>query len=226
MSEAPTLLDQDGRASIATIFLLSHHALRRDAALFTRALGSLTAADRRRARVLGEEWRAYREALHAHHHEEDAHVFPPMRDEHPELAQILDRLGAEHRRIDPMIERGERAFEQLTERAAEASAALAELTAVLAPHFASEEEHVVPLLRGQRDFPAAADEAQLTLFVDGFARNSHGVAPEVLVQLDAMLPGDVLARLPAARSAYDARWKTIWGAAGSGASRTAIPDWL
>ncbi|MGA4995761.1 hemerythrin domain-containing protein [Nonomuraea bangladeshensis] len=40
---------------------------------------------------------AFCDALHAHHEGEDATLFPHLAAGHPDLAEVLRRLGAEHR---------------------------------------------------------------------------------------------------------------------------------
>jgi len=52
----------------------------------------------------------------------------------------------------------------------------------------------------------------------------HGIAPEVLQQVERMLPDALVARLPAARAAFDARCERVWGSARAGAARTPIPN--
>jgi hypothetical protein len=64
------------------------------------------------------------------------------------------------------------------------------------------------------------------MYAQGFAWGSHGVAPPVLERVYAMLPEVVSGRLPAARAAFQARCQRVWGSATTGASLTAIPDWL
>jgi len=60
----------------------------------------------------------------------------------------------------------------------------------------------------------------------GFSWGMHGVAPEVLSALDAMLPDALKTRLPAARAAFAARSERVWGTARAGAARTPIPDFV
>jgi hypothetical protein len=223
---APNLLNDDGNASFATALMMSHHGFRRDLARFARALQALAGGgDNGKVAALREEWRRYRDAIHGHHTAEDQGVFPQLRGQQPSLAATLDQLSADHRRIDPLLERGDRAFAQLP-ATAEAAAVVAELSSLLDPHLAIEEAQVVPHLREARQFPPPTTEAELQLYADGFAWACDGVAPEVVERLYAMLPESLTSRLPAARAAYEARSQGVWGASAPGRSRTAIPDWL
>ena len=52
----------------------------------------------------------------------------------------------------------------------------------------------------------------------------QGIAPDVLEKVSAMLPAALVARIPAARVAFDARCERVWGSAKGGAARTPIPD--
>ena len=223
---APALLNDDGSASIATALMMSHHGFRRDLALFAQALRQVVAADGARLGALREEWKGLCEKLHGHHQAEDTGIFPHMKAEHPELTAIVDRLTADHHRIDPMLEAGERAFAQLPETKAAAAAVVAELADLLDVHLATEEAEVIPHLRPAKEFPPPANETELGFYVQGFAWASHGIAPDILQRLHAMLPAALTERLPAARVAYEARCQQVWGTAKSGASRTPIPDWL
>ena len=78
---------------MATAFLSSHHGLRRDIRLFAGALGRVLAGDTSRVEALREEWKRYRETLHGHHVMEDTALFPIIKQQHPELAEVL-RLGS------------------------------------------------------------------------------------------------------------------------------------
>jgi hypothetical protein len=234
-AQGPSLLDDAGAASIATAFMLSHHGFRRDLALFAAALARLGRegdgpAAAARGATLAAEWSAFCDKLHGHHVVEDQNMFPGFRAQHPRLQATIDRLGADHRRIDPLLDEGRRAFAGLppVDAATRVVAGIiANLRALLDEHLALEEAEVVPLLRAASGFPPPASDADVDLYAQGFAWACQGIAPEVLARLDDILPAPVRARLPAARTVYDAHFHELWGAdARSGQSRTAIPDWL
>jgi len=221
MSSPPNLLNDDGSASMATMFMMSHHAFRRDLGRFAKALRGL-GGNAARASALREEWTKFRGALHGHHHVEDTGMFPSMRQQHPEQASIIDGLAADHRKIDPLLERGEAAFAKLPDTA-EALAVVTELTQLLTPHLATEEAELIPHIRGAKEFPAPPDEAMASMYAEGFAWSSHGIAPDIVAKVFEMLPPILASRLPAAVSAFEARCEKVWGSAQAGATRTSIP---
>jgi hypothetical protein len=223
---APHLLNDDGTASIATAFMMSHHGLRRDLALFARTLAQPSTWQPDTAAHLKEAWTNYRKVLHGHHGAEDGGMFPNFRAMKPELVPVIDKLSADHRQIDPLLEEGDRAFAQLPDTRA-AAAAVSHLWHLLGPHLRIEEETIVPLLRDAKAFPPPASAEEAEMYVQGFAWSSHGIAPEVLEKMYRMLPPELAARMPAARAAYQQQHDRVWGpGAPSGTSHTCVPDWL
>jgi len=220
------LLNDDGSASMATALLMSHHAFRRDIARFEVALRGRTELDAAHAAVLTEEWTQYHAALHGHHQIEDTAMFPGMRTQHPDLGPIFDRLSADHRQIDPLLELGDRAFASVGTAPTAAAGVVAELSALLDRHLTLEEAHVVQFLRDAKGFPPPASPAELDLYAGGFAWSSDGIAPEVLAKLDEMLPPGLVERLPTAREAFATRRVRVWGNLPVGAAVTSIPDAL
>jgi hypothetical protein len=209
---------------MATRFLTSHHGFRRDIALFASALATPVEADR--AHALHDEWKKYCEKLHGHHTVEDQNIFPGLKAQHASLAAVIDQLGADHRRIDPLLGEGDRAFAELPGSTRAAAAVVTQLSALLDRHLALEEEHIVPFLRDARQFPPPASDAEAQMYAEGFAWSLHGIAPVVTGGICALLPEILLAKLPAARAAFEARCQHLWGASKTGASLTAVPDWL
>ena len=220
---APNLLDDDGAASMATMLLMSHHAFRRDLARFASALAKVDAGDTSRAAAVAEEWKFWRGALHGHHMMEDANIFPSFRAAEPSLGPLLDRLSAEHHRIDPLLEQGDRAFPALPSAAA-AMQVVSALRELLLPHLAAEETGVVPLLRAAKTFPPPPSDADAAMYADGFAWSTHGIAEDVLARVAEMLPPAVLSRLPAARERFEARCDRTWGPLRAITSRTSVPQ--
>jgi hemerythrin-like domain-containing protein len=223
MATPPNLLNDDGSASMATMFMMSHHGLRRDLYRFERALADGAPLDDARAQALREEWQSYRQTLHGHHHVEDSAMFPNMRAQSPQLAACIDGLTAQHQQIDPLLARGDDAFAALP-NTAPALAVVRELSQLLEPHLATEEENLVPLIRQARAFPGPSTDAEADMYAQGFAWSSHGIAPDIVEKVDALLPEILTSRLPAARSAFEARCVRAWGTARAGAARTPIPD--
>jgi hypothetical protein len=223
MAQAPNLLNDDGSASMATAMMMSHHAFRRDLARFTKALTGLDPADRVRITALQEEWTSYRGGLHGHHQMEDHGIFPGIAAEHASAAKVIEGLGADHKAIDPLLERGDGAFAALPDKE-EALAVVRELVRLLTPHLATEEEHVIPFLRGAKSFPTPGTDAEADMYAKGFSWAMHGIAPEVLDKLALMLPDALKSRLPNARAEFDARCVRAWGSADCGAATTPIPN--
>lgn len=222
---APRLLNDDGGASMATVLLMAHHGFRRDIALFRLALRRITEGDSSTVSALQEEWKSYRGSLHGHHEIEDQRIFAHLSGTQPELAEAIAGLSSDHRRIDPLLERGDRAFDHVPAND-DAASVVSELSALLDAHLATEEARVVPFLRDATEFPPPATEAEVEIFAQGFAWSCHGVAPQVIEAVYAMLTPALTSRLPAARAAFEQRCVRVWGSARTGASRTAIPDWL
>lgn len=222
MASPPNLLNDDGSASMATMFMMSHHGFRRDLARFVRAL-SQPAAEQRTA-ALQQEWRFFHGALHGHHQMEDNGIFAGMKAQNPDLAGCIEGLAQDHRRIDPLLERGDAAFAQLPQASADALAVVRELQSLLDPHLATEESQIAPQLRGAKHFPAPGSDAELELYAQGFAWSTQGIAPQVVEQVFLMLPAQLVERLPAARAAFDARCEQTWGSAQAGSATTPIPN--
>lgn len=222
MPNPPSLLNDDGSASMATLLMLSHHAFRRDLLRFATALERVAGGDTSRVEALRDEWRHFHGALHGHHHIEDTAMFPGMRAQNPALASCIDGLAADHRKIDPLLEDGDRAFGQLPQ-AAGAQAVVRELQRLLDAHLATEEAELVPHIRPAKEFPTPPDEAAAEMYAQGFAWSSHGIAPDVLEKVNALLPPILTSRLPAARAAFEERCQKVWGTTAAGSARTPIP---
>ena len=215
---ATPLLNDDGTASIATFLMCSHHGFRRDVACFATALADPTRTD-----GVHEEWTRFRAALHGHHTIEDTAMFPDMRAKHPDLASAFDKLDGHHRAIDPLLERGDQLFADLATHRAAACDLIATLATLLAEHLDAEEPVIVPHLRGVKDFPLPPGDDILAMYADGFAWSSAGIADSVLAQVFALLPRPLVARIPAARAAFDERSRRVWGFVHEPASVTSVP---
>jgi hypothetical protein len=222
MSSPPNLLNDDGSASMATLLMLSHHAFRRDLGRFAKALERVAGGDTSRVEALREEWKNFHAALHGHHHIEDTAMFPGMRAQNAELGSCIDGLAADHRKIDPLLEEGDRAFAQLP-LATGARAVVAELQRLLDPHLATEEAELVPHIRPAKEFPTPPDDAAAEMYAQGFAWSMQGIAPDVLEKVQGLLPPILTSRIPAARAAFAERCEKVWGTAAAGSARTPIP---
>lgn len=223
MATPPHLLNEDGSASMATMFMMSHHGLRRDLARFERALDEREPLSEVRARALQEEWQSFHATLHGHHQQEDKAMFPNLLKQNGGLAEHIESLALQHRAIDPLLAMGDAAFAELP-RTANALSLVRELRSLLEEHLAMEEAQLVPLIREAKAFPGPSSAAEADMYAQGFAWSSHGIAPDILQKVYALLPELLTSRLPAAQSAFDARCERVWGTAKAGASRTPIPD--
>jgi hypothetical protein len=89
--------------------------------------------------------------VHSHHGHEDAWLFPAMRASAPDLAAVVDKLEADHRRVSDLLDAVEGAANQLegpddvTVRPLLVGA-LDELSRHLLEHLAYEEEVLAPVL--------------------------------------------------------------------------------
>jgi hemerythrin-like domain-containing protein len=223
MSQAPNLLNDDGSASMATLLMMSHHAFRLGLARFAKALENVARGDVSRVEALREEWTWLHNALHGHHQSEDNGVFPNLAKEHESVRATIEKLGADHRLIDPLLEEGDQAFAELPKTEG-ASAVVRQLRELLAPHLATEEAEIIPFLRDAKSFPEPPNDEATAMYAQGFAWAMHGIAPDVLDRVHAMLPAALTTRLPDARAAFSARCERVWGTAKAGAARTPIPD--
>ena len=224
MANAPNLLNDDGTASMATAFLSAHHGFRRDIRLFAGALGRVLGGNTSSVDALRDEWKRYRDTLHGHHVMEDTALFPGLKAQHPELAEVIDGLLADHRKIDPLLEEGDRAFAELATQVRPAVRVVGSLGGLLHSHLETEEKHIVPFIREAKEFPPPASEAEQEMYAQGFAWSSHGVAQDVLDKLYELLSPEVRAKLPDARAAFAKRCDAVWGTSVAGAARTSIPD--
>jgi hypothetical protein len=159
----PDLLDEHGRPTPATTFLLVHRALRRDLVLLRAAAAAASEPDDGQVGWVLERWGVFRRVLTDHHRSEDERLFPALRAAEPGLGPVLAVLDAEHAGLDAALDRAEAALDALPAGAGEAAAEIAVLARDLDAHLAREEEHLVPvMLRGGGGPPAGGggpDEA-------------------------------------------------------------------
>jgi hypothetical protein len=214
-----TLLNDDGTASMATMIMSSHHGFRRDAACFAAAL-----AAGRPAAVLAEEWAGFRGGLHHHHTVEDTTIFPDLLTKHPELGGAIEQLHAQHQAIDPLLDAGDTLFAALDGDRTAARELVATLERLLDEHLETEERAIIPHLRDDKTFPLPPGDEVIAMFAEGFAWSSAGLSPAVQEKLFAMLPAALVAKIPAARAAYDDRCRRVWGHVHADTSSTSVPS--
>jgi len=94
--------------------------------------------------------------VHGHHRLEDAALFPAIRDAEPDLAPVVDRLEADHRRVAEQLDEVEAAVFALSADDGERSRvvdALNVLAEDLLAHLEREEEGIGPALRRMHRHP-------------------------------------------------------------------------
>jgi hypothetical protein len=173
--------------------------------------------------ALRDEWQSFRHTLHGHHDSEDHGIFPNVLAQSESIRPTIDGLVADHRRIDPLLERGDAAFRELPKQPP-ALAIVRELELLLTPHLATEEREIIPFLRQGKSFPPPPNEEAAALYAQGFAWSMLGIAPEVIEKVQALLPEELCRKLPDARAAFESRCRRVWCALPAGAARTPIPD--
>jgi Hemerythrin HHE cation binding domain/Polyketide cyclase / dehydrase and lipid transport len=128
-----------------------HDALRRDLA---RAIATLSAApypDGARRVALGEHLRWMMSFLHAHHHGEDAGLWPLVRERDPRAVPLADAMEADHALVDPLVDACATAARRYADSASDEArcallASLRDLAEVLLPHLQREEDEMMPLV--------------------------------------------------------------------------------
>ncbi|MFI6711391.1 nitroreductase/quinone reductase family protein [Nonomuraea sp. NPDC050478] len=86
------------------------------------------------------------QGLSHHHTMEDAHMFPHLDEQYPEIADVMARLRREHEEIARLLEELQRLVAgEHTDRAA-VSAEVDRLTAQVEAHLDYEEENLIPIL--------------------------------------------------------------------------------
>ncbi|MFI6500704.1 nitroreductase/quinone reductase family protein [Nonomuraea typhae] len=86
------------------------------------------------------------QGLHVHHSHEDAGLFPAVSAQHPELAEVMDRLRAEHERVAVLLERLQEVISDASADPAEVLAEVERLAEEVERHLDYEEEQLIPLL--------------------------------------------------------------------------------
>ena len=136
-----------------TFYFAIHQAQREAIARYLAAVRGLAEAERRvRGRALARWAKGFRLELDEHHDVEDRFFFPSLRARVPWSAPLLDRLDADHRRLDALLSRWPGAAAALAGPAtpfeparARVQAFAEELCELLQGHLAVEDAEVLPL---------------------------------------------------------------------------------
>lgn len=144
------VLDDHGNPLPTFGFMNAHDAFRRDLPRFAAAAerlgrGDLPAEGRD---ALRHHWSAYRTFLEEHHTTEDTALFPMVAAREPSLKPLLDDLAAQHDELHELLPHISALLDRAAEHgaAAQLQPAFASLARLLEPHFAAEEEHLVPVV--------------------------------------------------------------------------------
>jgi len=128
-----------------------HDALRRDLSRATAALSAAPYPEGDRRAALGSHVVWLMGFLEAHHHGEDAGLWPLVREREPAAAALLDDMEADHEHIAPLVAAcadAARAYGNTDSSGARAAllSALENLTDALLPHLDREEAEVLPIV--------------------------------------------------------------------------------
>jgi hypothetical protein len=128
-----------------------HDALRRDLARAIAALSTPPYPEGARGVAIGEQVDWMMGFLHAHHHGEDAGLWPLVRERDPRAVPLLDAMEADHARVAPLVDACETAVRGYARAASDEArvallGSLERLAAVLLPHLRREEDEAMPLV--------------------------------------------------------------------------------
>ena len=136
-----------------TTYLILHRGMRTDAARLAAAVAAVREPERaQRAAALSRWYAGYRHELHEHHTVEDEIFFPALVERLPVFDSQLDRIEAEHSRLEELLQRTDAMLAGLGDpevdwprAAADATDTAAELSALMRMHLDFEDADVVPL---------------------------------------------------------------------------------
>jgi hypothetical protein len=124
-----------------TGFLLAHKCMRVEYRRLAEVAGQ--PRDAAHQALIEDQIAVTLSMLHHHHTEEDSWLWPTLRQRAPHAVADLDRLEAQHARVDPLIAAAVDTTHPRTQRAG----VLAELHEVINAHLNDEEQVVLPLCR-------------------------------------------------------------------------------
>lgn len=136
-----------------SFFFAVHHHMRADLHRYVEAVSSSTEHDRAERLPALERWaKGFTHELEEHHYVEDTFFFPDMRVRVPAVAPVLDRLEADHRRLDELLAGWPRVCANLADRAVpfeparrDAMRTAEALRDLLLAHLDVEDNDVLPL---------------------------------------------------------------------------------
>lgn len=159
VSTHPTQVSLPGQAAAPEgpcdlwMMYVTHHAYRRDLALFASAAAATPADEQPTWRAMAARWELFGLALHHHHHAEDVALWPLLMERvDAEGRAVLAAMEAEHAEIDPILTAVTAALTRLSGHADEdtRAALVVRLTAGrerLGAHLAHEETEAIALMQ-------------------------------------------------------------------------------
>lgn len=133
-----------------TDYRVIHHCLRIAPHRLAAALVGFAPGDHPRARAIERWWRGYAGEVLAHHTVEDEIFFPRLVERVPTAAGHLDRIDADHHRLDELMDAAGAAMVRLAasadpEDAQSAAVVVLELAELMDRHLDFEDADLVPL---------------------------------------------------------------------------------
>jgi hemerythrin-like domain-containing protein len=128
-----------------------HDALRRDLNRAIRVLSKAPFPQAAQRSAIGEHISWMMQFLHAHHHGEDAGLWPLVQTRNPAAAPLLEAMEADHARVAPLIDEVDRAARGYASESSDENRtglrdALMRLSELLLPHLEREENEMMPLV--------------------------------------------------------------------------------
>jgi hemerythrin-like domain-containing protein len=180
-----------------TFYLALHAKMRLDTTRYVAAVEATTEHDHRRRDALARWAHGFVDELLEHHQAEDTFLFPDLARRVPAARSTLDRLDADHRILDDLLERWQAAAAQVADRQTNFTESRAALLATsvdlrdhLATHLSVEDADIIPLF--VRHYSVAEYEAVQGAAVQAARR--QGVTFYVPWIVDA-LEGEARAKL-------------------------------
>jgi hemerythrin-like domain-containing protein len=128
-----------------------HDALRRDLNRAIRVLSKAPFPQAAQRSAIGEHISWMMQFLHAHHHGEDAGLWPLVQTRNPAAAPLLEAMEADHVRVAPLMDEADRAARGYASESSDENRtglrdALMRLSELLLPHLEREENEMMPLV--------------------------------------------------------------------------------
>ena len=160
-----------------TTYLILHRGMRFDAARLAAAVQGVSEDERsRRGTALGRWYAGYYRELHEHHTVEDEIFFPAILEPVPVFDSQIDRIEAEHHRLEELLQRTTRTLQGIADpnvdwpqASAEAIETTAELRMLLDLHLGFEDADVLPLFVrhfGREEYEDLDERAMKTVKLD------------------------------------------------------------